>query len=238
MNAYFAEFFGTALLILLGNGVVANVCLNKTKGQSSGWIVITTAWAFAVYVAVVVTGPYSGAHLNPAVTLGVALKGAFAWELVPGYIVAQVVGGMVGALLVYIMYKDHFTESEGNVNPIAIRNIFSTNPNCRNLPRNFFVETLATTVFLSAILAVATKYETQLPIGVGLIVWAVGMGLGGTTGFAMNQARDLGPRLAFQLLPIKNKANNDWQYGLLVPGIAPFVGALLAALFCHLFLGI
>ena len=105
MNAYFAEFFGTALLILLGNGVVANVCLNKTKGQSSGWIVITTAWAFAVYVAVVVTGPYSGAHLNPAVTLGVAMKGAFAWELVPGYIAAQVVGGMVGALLVYIMYK-------------------------------------------------------------------------------------------------------------------------------------
>ena len=115
MNAYFAEFFGTALLILLGNGVVANVCLNKTKGQSSGWIVITTAWAFAVYVAVVVTGPYSGAHLNPAVTLGVAMKGAFAWELVPGYIAAQVVGGMVGALLVYIMYKDHFaaTEEEG-----------------------------------------------------------------------------------------------------------------------------
>ena len=112
MNAYFAEFFGTALLILLGNGVVANVCLNKTKGQSSGWIVITTAWAFAVYVAVVVTGPYSGAHLNPAVTLGVAMKGVFAWELVPGYIVAQVVGGMVGALLVYIMYKDHFTATE------------------------------------------------------------------------------------------------------------------------------
>ena len=106
MNAYFAEFFGTALLILLGNGVVANVCLNKTKGQSSGWIVITTAWAFAVYVAVVVTGPYSGAHLNPAVTLGVAMKGAFAWELVPGYIAVQVVGGMVGALLVYIIYKD------------------------------------------------------------------------------------------------------------------------------------
>ena len=116
MNVYFAEFFGTALLILLGNGVVANVCLNKTKGQSSGWIVITTAWAFAVYVAVVVTGPYSGAHLNPAVTLGVAMKGAFAWELVPGYIAAQVVGGMVGAVVGFTLcYKDHFaaTEEEG-----------------------------------------------------------------------------------------------------------------------------
>ncbi len=124
MNAYFAEFFGTALLILLGNGVVANVCLNKTKGQSSGWIVITTAWAFAVYVAVVVTGPYSGAHLNPAVTLGVAMKGAFAWELVPGYIAAQVVGGMVGALLVYIMYKDHFaaTEEEGLKRAVSVLN--------------------------------------------------------------------------------------------------------------------
>ena len=132
------------------------------------------------------------------------------------------------------MYADHFKASEGKIDPIAIRNIFSTNPNCRNLPRNFLVETIATAVFLTAILAVATNYEKQLPIGVGLIVWAVGMGLGGTTGFAMNQARDLGPRLAFQLLPIKNKADNDWQYGLLVPGIAPFVGAVLAALFLSL----
>ncbi len=143
MNAYFAELFGTALLILLGNGVVANVCLNKTKGQSSGWIVITTAWAFAVYVAVVVTGPYSGAHLNPAVTLGVAMKGAFAWELVPGYIAAQVVGGMVGALLVYILYKDHFaaTEEEG-----LKRACFCTEPAIRNYPINLVNEIVGTFV--------------------------------------------------------------------------------------------
>ena len=165
--------------------------------------------------------------MNPAMVLAQCALGMLPWTSFIPYVVAEFLGALVGALICFVMYKDHFTESEGNVNPIAIRNIFSTNPNCRNLPRNFFVETIATTIFLSAILAVATKYETQLPIGVGLIVWAVGMGLGGTTGFAMNQARDLGPRLAFQLLPIKNKANNDWQYGLLVPGIAPFVGALL-----------
>ena len=152
MNAYFAEFFGTALLILLGNGVVANVCLNKTKGQSSGWIVITTAWAFAVYVAVVVTGPYSGAHLNPAVTLGVAMKGAFAWELVPGYIAAQVVGGMVGALLVYIMYKDHFaaTEEEG-----LKRACFCTEPAIRNYPINLVNEIIGTFVLVFVIFYLA-----------------------------------------------------------------------------------
>ncbi|MDN6616910.1 MAG: aquaporin family protein, partial [Enterococcus sp.] len=137
---------------------------------------------------------------------------------------------------IYIMYADHFKASEGQVDPIAIRNIFSTNPNLRNLPRNYFVETVATFIFLTTILAIAHNAESMLPIGVGLLVWAIGMGLGGTTGFAMNQARDLGPRMAFQLLPIKNKANNDWQYGLIVPGTAPFVGAALAAMFVKGFL--
>ena len=172
MNAYFAEFFGTALLILLGNGVVANVCLNKTKGQSSGWIVITTAWAFAVYVAVVVTGPYSGAHLNPAVTLGVAMKGAFAWELVPGYIAAQVVGGMVGALLVYIIYKDHFTatEEEG-----LKRACFCTEPAIRNYPINLVNEIVGTFVLVFVIFFLAGANITlpgsaeSTPIGLGSI---------------------------------------------------------------------
>ena len=217
MNAYFAEFFGTALLILLGNGVVANVCLNKTKGQSSGWIVITTAWAFAVYVAVVVTGPYSGAHLNPAVTLGVAMKGAFAWELVPGYIAAQVVGGMVGALLVYIMYKDHF----------AVNEIVGT-----------FVLVFVIFYLAGANITLPGTAEST-PIGLGsigalpvaILVWAIGLSLGGTTGYAINPARDLGPRLTLGLFlggTLKTKA--DWGYSW-VPVVGPFIGAALAAVF-------
>jgi len=242
MNAYFAEFFGTALLILLGNGVVANVCLNKTKGQSSGWIVITTAWAFAVYVAVVVTGPYSGAHLNPAVTLGVAMKGAFAWELVPGYIAAQVVGGMVGALLVYIMYKDHFaaTEEEG-----LKRACFCTEPAIRNYPINLVNEIVGTFVLVFVIFYLAGANITlpgtaeSTPIGLGsigalpvaILVWAIGLSLGGTTGSANNPARDLGPRLTLGLfLGGTLKAKADWGYSW-VPVVGPFIGAALAAVF-------
>ena len=225
MNAYFAEFFGTALLILLGNGVVANVCLNKTKGQSSGWIVITTAWAFAVYVAVVVTGPYSGAHLNPAVTLGVAMKGAFAWELVPGYIAAQVVGGMVGALLVYIMYKDHFaaTEEEG-----LKRACFCTEPAIRNYPINLVNEIVGTFVLVFVIFYLAGANIT-LP-GTAEST-PIGLSLGGTTGYAINPARDLGPRLTLGLFlggTLKTKA--DWGYSW-VPVVGPFIGAALAAVF-------
>ena len=136
------------------------------------------------------------------------------------------------------MYADHFKASEGQIDGVAIRNIFSTNPNCRNLPRNYFVEAFATFIFLTSIMAAEHANEELLPFTVGLIVWAIGMGLGGTTGFAMNQARDLGPRFAYQILPIKDKVNNDWQYGLLVPGTAPFVGAVLAFFFIRYFLGI
>ena len=232
MNAYFAEFFGTALLILLGNGVVANVCLNKTKGQSSGWIVITTAWAFAVYVAVVVTGPYSGAHLNPA----------FAWELVPGYIAAQVGGGMVGAFLVYIMYKDHFaaTEEEG-----LKRACFCTEPAIRNYPINLVNEIVGTFVLVFVIFYLAGANITlpgtaeSTPIGLGsigalpvaILVWAIGLSLGGTTGYAINPARDLGPRLTLGLfLGGTLKAKADWGYSW-VPVVGPFIGAALAAVF-------
>ena len=214
LHSLIAEFLGTALMILFGVGVHCDEVLTKTKYHGSGHIFAITTWAFGISVTLFIFG---GVCINPAMALCQAILGMIPWSN-------------------FIPYC--FKASEGKIDPIAIRNIFSTNPNCRNLPRNFFVETIATTVFLTAILAVATNYEKQLPIGVGLIVWAVGMGLGGTTGFAMNQARDLGPRLAFQLLPIKNKADNDWQYGLLVPGIAPFVGAVLAALFSHYFLAI
>ena len=150
------------------------------------------------------------------------------WSSLIPYTLAEFAGAFAGALLAYFMYADHFKASEDTIDGVATRNIFSTNP---NLPRNWMVEMIATTIFLSGILAIVAKFEKFgfTPLLVGLLVWAIGMGLGGTTGFAMNQARDLGPRLAYQILPIKNKANNDWQYGLLVPGTAPFVGAVLAA---------
>lgn len=235
LHSLIAEFLGTALMILFGVGVHCDEVLTKTKYHGSGHIFAITTWAFGISVTLFIFG---GVCINPAMALCQAILGMIPWSHFIPYCIAEFLGALFGSLVVYVMYADHFKASEGKINPIAIRNIFSTNPNCRNLLRNFFVEAIATTVFLTAILAVATNYEKQLPIGVGLIVWAVGMGLGGTTGFAMNQARDLGPRLAFQLLPIKNKADNDWQYGLLVPGIAPFIGAVLAALFSHYFLAI
>ena len=180
---------------------------------------------------------FGGVCLNPAMALAQAILGMISWSAFIPYSVAEMAGAFVGALICYVMYADQFRASEKEVDPIAVRNIFSTNPPMRDLPRNYFVETFATAVFLTAILAIAKNYEAWLPLGVGILVWAVGMGFGGTTGFAMNQARDLGPRLAYQVLPIRNKADNDWQYGLLVPGTAPFVGAVIAALFCKFYLG-
>lgn len=240
MNAYFAEFFGTALMILLGNGVVANVCLNKTKGQSSGWIVITTAWAFAVYVAVVIAGPYSGAHFNPAVTIGLAAHGAFDWSMVPGYAIAQVVGGMTGALLVYIMYRDHFhaTETEG-----LKRACFCTEPAIRNYPVNLMSEIIGTFVLIFVIFYITGANITlpeaseATPIGLGsigalpvaILVWVIGLSLGGTTGYAINPARDLGPRLTLGLfLSRQLNTKADWGY-CWVPIIGPIIGCLLAA---------
>ncbi|BCA87029.1 glycerol uptake facilitator protein [Enterococcus saigonensis] len=230
-----SEFMGTALMIIFGVGVHCDEVLKKTKYAGSGHLFAITTWAFGITVVLFIFG---GVCINPAMALAQAILGMIPWSSFVPYVIAEMLGGVVGAIIVYIMYADHFKASEGSVDPIAIRNIFSTNPNLRNLPRNYFVEAFATFVFLTGILAIAHNAESMLPIGVGLLVWAVGMGLGGTTGFAMNQARDLGPRLAFQLLPIANKANNDWQYGLLVPGTAPFVGAAFAALFVRYFLHI
>ncbi|MCW9719079.1 MIP/aquaporin family protein [Avibacterium sp. 21-599] len=237
MNAYLAEFIGTALLILMGNGVVANVCLNKTKGQSSGWIVITTAWAFAVYVAVVVTGPYSGAHLNPAVTLGLAVIGSFDPSMIFGYIMAQIAGGMFGALLVYTFYKDHFTATE---NQGAKRACFCTEPAIRNYANNFISEVIGTFVLLFVIFYLSGASldfpeGTTTPIGLGslgalpvaILVWAIGLSLGGTTGYAINPARDLGPRLTLGLLGKTLNTSADWQYSW-VPVLGPITGAVLA----------
>lgn len=235
VNHLLAEFMGTVLMIIFGVGVHCDEVLKKTKYAGSGHLFAITTWAFGISVVLFIFG---GVCINPAMALTQAILGMIPWSYFIPYTIAEVLGGVVGAVIVYIMYADHFKESEGSIDPIAIRNIFSTNPNLRNLPRNYFVETFATFVFLTSILAIVHGYDSMSPIAVGLLVWAIGMGLGGTTGFAMNQARDLGPRLAFQLLPIKNKANNDWQYGLIVPGTAPFVGSILAAAFVRFYLHI
>lgn len=231
MTPFIAEIIGTALLILLGEGVVANVVLNKTIGNNSGWIVITAGWALAVYVAVVVTGPYSGAHINPAVSIGLAIAGKFPWESVPTYILAQMIGAMLGASTVWLMYKDHFDATKDGDSKKAV---FCTAPAIRNLFSNLFCEIVGTFVLIFTILYFtnASIDDTQTMIGLGslgalpvaFLVWAIGLSLGGTTGYAINPARDLGPRMMHAILPIKDKSPNDWGYAW-IPVIGPIIGA-------------
>ncbi|AOM80137.1 MIP/aquaporin family protein [Pedobacter steynii] len=241
MTPFIAEMIGTMLLILLGDGVVANVVLKDTKGNNGGWIVITTAWALAVFVGVVVAGPYSGAHLNPAVTVALAISGAFPWTAVPGYIVAQFLGAMMGAFLVWLTHKDHFDRTEDAGAKMAV---FCTGPAIRNYGINFICEVVGTFVLVYTIFHItgaeitATKQIVGLgsvgALPVALLVWVIGLSLGGTTGYAINPARDLGPRIMHLLLPIKNKAGNDWAYAW-IPVVGPLTGAALAA-FLHLML--
>jgi glycerol uptake facilitator protein len=236
MTPFIAEIIGTALLTLLGGGVVANVVLNKTLGNNSGWIVTTTGWALAVYVAVVVVGPYSGAHINPAVSIGLAIAGKFPWESVPAYILAQMIGAMLGALIVWLMYKDYFDITKDGDSKKAV---FCTAPAIRNLLSNLFSEIVGTFVLLFTILYFtnASTNDAQSVIGLGslgalpvaFLVWSIGLSLGGTTGYAINPARDLGPRIIHAILPIKDKASNDWSYAW-VPVLGPIIGASVAAL--------
>lgn len=213
-----SEFMGTALMIVFGVGVHCDDVLKRTKYAGSGHMFAITTWAFGISVVLFVFG---GVCINPAMALAQAILGMIPWSYFIPYVIAEMLGGICGAVIVYIMYADHFKLSADSVDPIAIRNIF-----LQIRTNEIYQETILLKLlqhsFLTSILAIAHSYETQLPIAVGLLVWAIGMGLGGTTGFAMNQARDLGPRIAYQLLPIKNKTNNDWQYGLIVPGTAPF----------------
>ncbi|QBA65055.1 MIP/aquaporin family protein [Muriicola soli] len=235
MTPFVAELIGTALLITLGCGVVANVVLEKTKGNGGGWIVITTAWAFAVFVGVVVAGPYSGAHINPAVTIGLALAGLFDWASVPMYILAQLLGAMIGAAVVWIMYIDHFNATKDKVLKLAV---FSTIPNIRNFGSNLVSEIVGTFVLVFTVLFFtdASMLATEEVIGLGslgalpvaLLVWVIGLSLGGTTGYAINPARDLGPRLVHALFPIKEKGGSDWAYSW-VPIVGPVLGASVAA---------
>lgn len=242
MNAYLAEFIGTALLVVFGDGVVANVVLARTKGHNSGWIVITGGWALAVFVGVFCSQAASGAHINPAVTLAMAAAGKFAWAKVPGYLLAQLLGGLVGAILVFLFYREHFKVSDDPTGKLAC---FCTIPNIRNVPQAFFCEVIGTFLLVFPIFLM-TDATLKIPLAqggasnatiglgtlgavpVGLLVFAIGLSLGGTTGYAINPARDLGPRLAHALLPVPGKRDSDWGYAW-VPIVAPLVGGLLAA---------
>lgn len=228
-NAYLAELIGTAILILLGNGVVANVVLNNTKGNSSGWIVITMGWGMAVFTAVLCVAEFSGAHINPAVTIGLAVAGSFPWEDVAPYIGAQMLGAAIGAFLVWAVYKDHFTKTEDKGAKLAV---FSTGPAIKNTISNLFSEVIGTFVLVFAVLYmvapdVGLGAINALPVG--LVVLAIGLSLGGTTGYAINPARDLGPRIMHAVLPVSNKGSSDWSYSW-IPVIGPILGAILAAL--------
>lgn len=237
MTPFTAELIGTMLLILLGNGVVANVVLKDTKGNNSGWIVITTAWALAVFVGVTVSGAVSGAHLNPAVTIGLATAGKFQWDLVPSYIAAQMIGGMLGAFLVWLFHKDHFaiTDDEG-----AKLACFGTAPAIRKTSSNLISEIIGTFVLVFVILhfsdpSISLKTDPDAKVGLGsvgalpvtFLVWVIGLSLGGTTGYAINPARDLAPRIMHAILPIKG--SSDWGYSW-IPVIGPVTGAVIAAL--------
>lgn len=236
MSPFIAELIGTMLLILLGDGVVANVLLNDTKGNNSGWIVITTGWGLAVFVGVIVAAPFSGAHLNPAVTIGLAVAGKFAWVNVLSYIIAQMLGAMLGAFLVWLMYYDHFHRTN---NPGSILAVFCTGPAVRNFISNIASEIIGAFVLIFTIFYITGAEITpaKTPIGLGsvgaipvaLVVWVIGLSLGGTTGYAINPARDLGPRIMHAVLPIKSKGTNDWAYSW-IPIAGPIIGAVIAAL--------
>jgi glycerol uptake facilitator protein len=228
MTPFVAELLGTALLITLGNGVVANVLLNKTNGNNSGWIVITFGWCVAVFVGVFASASVSGAHLNPAVTIALAVAGKFEWANVPTYILAQLIGAFIGSILVWLAYFKHF---EATPDASTKLSVFCTGPAIRSGAANFTTEMVATFVFVMAVLHL-TGPETKLgsidALPVALVVLGIGLSLGGATGYAINPARDIGPRIMHSILPIPGKGSSDWRYAW-VPGIAPIVGGILAA---------
>jgi glycerol uptake facilitator protein len=235
MSPLLAELLGTAILVLLGDGVVANVVLQRTKGNDAGWIVITTGWALAVTIAVYSVGSVSGAHLNPAVTIGLATIGTFPWSSVPGYIAAQVAGGFLGAVVVWLAYLPHW---EATTDPAAKLAVFSTGPAIRKPMANLVTEIIGTFVLVLGILAVLSPANLTQgsdwsrglgPLLVGAIVWSIGISLGGPTGYAINPARDLGPRIAHAVLPLPAKGGSDWDYAW-VPIVGPIIGGVLGAL--------
>ena len=248
MTPFVAELIGTMLLVLLGNGVVANVVLTGTKGNGSGWIVVAAGWGFAVFTAVLCVAEVSGAHLNPAVTIGLAIAGEFEWARSPGYILAQMLGGFLGACLVFVCYYSHYGKTSDGDAKLAT---FCTAPAVRSLPINFVCEAVATFVLIYAVLMTrgvtvampgSVGQTTDVGLGamgaipVGLVVFAIGLCLGGPTGYAINPARDFAPRLAHAILPIPAKRDGDWGYAA-IPILGPLAGAALAAALALTFAG-
>jgi glycerol uptake facilitator protein len=229
LSIFGAEVIGTAILILLGNGVVACVLLNLSKGQNSGWIVITFGWGMGVAMAVFAVGQFSGAHINPAVTFGFALEGRTPWSDVPEYLAGEFVGAFIGATLVWLAYLDHWRETE---DPVLKRSCYCTTPAIRNTISNLITEIIGTFLLVFGIMAIfADELTAATGLGaliVGLLVFAIGLSLGGPTGYAINPARDLGPRIMHAILPIAGKGSSDWSYAW-IPVVGPLAGAALAA---------
>jgi glycerol uptake facilitator len=247
MQAFVAELVGTMILVILGDGVVANVILARTKGHQGGWIVITTGWGLAVALAIYCVGRISGAHLNPAVSIGLAVIGQFPVEQVANYVVAQMIGAILGAVVVWIAYRTHF---EATPEPATQLAVFCTSPNIPSKIDNFVTEMIGTAMLLFGVLGIAANahefvgepggvdlsvvFATGLnPLLVGFLVWGIGLSLGGPTGYAINPARDLGPRIAHALLPIPHKGGSEWEYAW-VPVAGPIVGGILGALLFRL----
>jgi glycerol uptake facilitator protein len=229
MSIFLAELIGTMILILLGDGVVANVLLNKSKGQNSGWIVITAGWGFAVAVAVYTVGFISGGHINPAVTIGFAVVNPILWPLVPAYLAGQFIGAFLGAVLVWLAYLPHWAETESTGLKLAV---YSTAPAIRNYGLNLLTEIIGTFMLMVGVLGIFNVKNAigagVGPYAVGILVFAIGLSLGGPTGYAINPARDLGPRIAHFVLPIAGKGDSDWGYSW-IPVVGPIIGAVIGA---------
>jgi glycerol uptake facilitator len=229
MSIFLSEFLGTAILLAFGNGVVANVVLNKTKGHNSGWIVIAFGWAIAVFAGVFVSAKYSGAHLNPAVTIALLYLKKISWNVVPEYLAGQLLGAMAGSVIVWFAYLQHYKATE---NAESILATFSTSPAIKRSGYNFLTEFLATFVFVLSVLFIVAPSNSlgsldALPVA--LLVLGIGLSFGGPTGYAINPVRDLGPRITHQLLPISHKGSSEWRYAW-VPVFGPLAGGLLAAI--------
>jgi glycerol uptake facilitator protein len=227
MQAYIGEFIGTMILIILGDGVVAGVLLRNSKAENSGWIVITFGWGLAVAVAVYCVFQFSGAHINPAVTIALAVTGQFDWAQVPGYIIAQFIGAFIGAVIVWLAYLAHWGETEDEGLKLGV---FCTAPAIYNTPANIITEIIGTFVLVFGILGIFGNDLAPglAPLLVGLLVLGIGLSLGGPTGYAINPARDLGPRIAHAVLPIAGKGGNDWGYSW-IPVVGPIIGGILGA---------
>jgi len=233
MNAFVAEFFGTMLLIVLGNGVVGGVVLKGTKSENAGWLTIVIGWGLAVTLAIYAVGKISGAHLNPAITIAFAMKGDFPWSDVAGYITAQLSGAIVGAFIVWLHFLPHWKRTDDQATKLGV---FCTAPAIRNTFSNVVSEILATAVLVLGLLFIGSNEFTQglNPLVVGLLIISIGLSLGGTTGFAINPARDLGPRIVHAILPIFGKGSSDWGYAW-IPVVGPIIGGIVGVLVYQLF---